>query len=110
MNERDWQRLTEGYETHQLLDAVDALDEVRGVLGDDENGGPPRLRTDLLHLHGLAMDVMGEGFVSRAAGMFDLADDLSLEVSGVLEALERVLNALERLVELRPVDLGEVED
>jgi hypothetical protein len=107
VNERDWQRLTEGYETSQLLDAVDALDEARGVLGDDEHGGPPRLRTNLLRLHGLAMDVVGEGFVSKAAGMFDLADDLALEVSGVLEALERVQGALERLVELRPNQLEE---
>ena len=77
MIERDWQRLTEQYETHRLPDAVDALDEVRGFLCDDEHGGPPPLRTNLLRLHGLAMDVVGEGLVSEAAQMFDLADDLA---------------------------------
>ena len=58
MRQEDWQRLYDGFETRDLLDAVDHIDEVRQAIGDEEDGRPPEPRSDLLKLHGLAMDLV----------------------------------------------------
>jgi hypothetical protein len=51
MTKAEWERLYNGFETRSLLDAVDAIDDLRSLLGNDEDGGPSELRTDLLRLH-----------------------------------------------------------
>ncbi|MBK7955695.1 MAG: hypothetical protein IPK02_18070 [Candidatus Accumulibacter sp.] len=56
----------ENFETHSLLRAVDAVDELRADLNDGEYVTPPQLRTDLLKLHRLAMAVINEGSHSRS--------------------------------------------
>lgn len=51
--------------------AVDAVDELRDDLNDDESDGPPQLRTELLKLHQLAMREPRHGILPidrRAAG------------------------------------------
>ena len=58
MTDDEWQNLYENFETTDLLAAVDLLDEVRGILGDRPGWKPPELRTNLLKLHQLAMDVV----------------------------------------------------
>jgi hypothetical protein len=102
MKQEDWQRLYEGFETRDFLDAVDHIDEVRQSIGDEEDGRPPELRSDLLKLHGLAMDVVNKGFLNGADEMFDLADELSLHVCGLTAALEKVQDTLDQLLDLRP--------
>ncbi|NJK44873.1 MAG: hypothetical protein HC933_11810 [Pleurocapsa sp. SU_196_0] len=62
----------EGFDTHQLLDA---LDEVRGDLADSDHLEPPQIRTDLLKLHALAMDVVHHGHRAQAGALFELAHD-----------------------------------
>lgn len=57
----EWDKLSpENFETHSLLCAVDAVDELRDDLNDGEHATPPQLRTDLLKLHQLAMAVINE--------------------------------------------------
>jgi hypothetical protein len=102
MKQEDWQRLYEGFETRDLLDAVDHIDEVRYNIRNHDNGGPPELRTDLLTLHGLAMEVVSGANLSGADEMFDLADDLSLQISTLTSSLEKVQDILDRLLDLRP--------
>ena len=113
MTQEEWGRLYDGFETRDLLDAVDHIDEVRSAIGDDENFRPPELRTDLLKLHGLAMEVVSGADLSGADEMFDLADDLSLQVLTLTTALEKVQDILDRLLDLRPEfsddDLEEAE-
>lgn len=103
----------ESFETRDLLDAVDHIDEVRYAIGDDEDNRPPELRTNMLTLHGLAMEVVNNGHLGDANEMFDLADDLSLQVSTLTTALERVQDILDRLLDLRPeftdADLEKIE-
>jgi hypothetical protein len=45
-------------------------------LNDNEDGGPPQLRTILLKLHQLAMAVFNEGSRSQVADLFEFAIDL----------------------------------
>ncbi len=80
MTEDEWQRLYEGFETTDLLTAVGQLDAVRRIVGDGENWEPPEIRTDLLKLHQLAMDVVNHGVTDKAQEMFELADDIDSQV------------------------------
>lgn len=52
ITDAEWDKLSpENFETHSLLRAVDAVDELRDELNDGEFVTPPQLRTDLLKLH-----------------------------------------------------------
>ena len=42
------------FETRDLLDAVDELDRIRGILADGDNLEPPQIRVDLMKLQGSA--------------------------------------------------------
>lgn len=41
MKQAEWERLLDGFESYDLLTAVDAVDRLRNHLGDDEDGRPP---------------------------------------------------------------------
>lgn len=91
-----------GYDSHDLLEAVDRLDDVRPVISD-EGYNPPEIRTQLLKLHGMAMelkdrstlDLQGKRDFSR---MMALAGDLDMEISGCIENLERISDTLNGLL------------
>ena len=86
---------------------MDKLDEVRARLADGENLEPPELRTALLKLHGLARAVVNEGVASKAEDFFELAQDLQLEVSDTIEALQSIQRVLYKLGDLYPESLAE---
>ncbi|PUB83980.1 MAG: hypothetical protein DBP02_10115 [gamma proteobacterium symbiont of Ctena orbiculata] len=88
MTEDELERLMDGYETADLLDL--------------SNYYPLRLNDMLFDLHGYAMQVCNEGITTNAEKMFDLADDLELELSEEIENLQRLLKQVEKLTELRP--------
>lgn len=85
-----------------LLRAVDAVDELRTYLNDQEHYSPPQIRTDLLKLHGLAMAVVNEGSRSQVAELFMLADDLGAQFYQMLEWLEAIKGTLDSLTALCP--------
>lgn len=105
MTEEEWQNLYENFETTWLLEAVDHIDNARGYLGDGENWEPPQIRTDLLKLHQLAMDVVNKGWTSKTQEFFDLANDLDMQIFELIEELEFVQNTLTKLIDLYPESL-----
>ena len=109
MTEEEWQQLYENYETTWLLTAVDKIDKARGHLGDGENWEQPQIRTDLLTLHGLAMEVVNNGWTSKARQLFEMAYDLEDQVSDLIESLEAVQEILSKLTGLSPENLDEEE-
>ena len=104
MTEEEWQKLYENYETTWLLTAVDHVDELRGHLGDGEHFQPPEIRTDLLKLHGLAMDVVNNGWESRPGEMAELAVELEDQTLDMMHSLEALHKILSKLTELLPED------
>ena len=55
ITDEEWDELSpENFDTTALLSAVDAVDELRSDLNNNEDGAPPQLRDDLLKLHQLA--------------------------------------------------------
>lgn len=102
MREEEYLRLYQNFETRRLLDAVDAVDNLRDDLNDGEDGRPPELRSRLLKLHTLAMAVVNEGARSRADAMFELAADLDMQVSQMMTELESIQETLDALLALAP--------
>ena len=110
MREEEWRRLYENYETTWLLGAVGHVDELRGHLGDGEHLEPPEIRTDLLKLHELAMDVVNNGWDSRLHELAELAVDLETQTVEMMESLEAIHQALSRLTELLPDEAFEPDE
>jgi hypothetical protein len=109
MTDDDWQRLDENFDPHRLVEAVDDLDTLRGILSEDGNR-PPEIRDRLLRLHALAMAVVNEGSHRQAPELFDLAMELEDEAFTMLEAITRIHDTLSALIELGPEDLDEGAD
>jgi len=91
MTQKEWEKLYENFETTWLLAAVDHIDNARGYLGDGDNWEPPQMRTDLLKLHQMAMDVVNNGWTKKAQEFFASASDLEMQVSDLIEELEVIL-------------------
>ena len=86
------------FETHDLLEAVDDLDSIRGILANGPHLEPPQIRIDLLKLHELAMQVCNQG-EDAASELFELAIDLEYRLEEIQESAERVLTVLRGLTE-----------
>ena len=88
-------------ETTELLGAVDDLDQIRGILADGERLEPPKLRDDLLKLHGIAMRVCNEGWDDEKGELLDLAMDIDDEVTEIRDAAERILLAVRQVTDAK---------
>lgn len=104
------QNLYQNFETRDLLYAVDCIDAARGYLNDGEHLEPPEIRTNLLTLHQLAMDVINYGDTSKAKEMFALADGLDFEIYSLIEYLEKIQTILNQLTALYPERLADEDD
>ena len=100
MTEEEWERLYNNYDTTSLLRAVDDIDELRGSLGDGPNLEPPKIRDDLLKLHQLAMNVVNLGQEGDLHQMAQLALDLQDQTDDMLETLQNVNQAVNKLIAL----------
>lgn len=115
ITDEEWDALASAnFDTTTLLCAVDAIDKIRGSLGDAENGDPPQLRTDLVRSHQLAMAVFNQGVRGQVAKMFDSAADLDDQVFELMTSLKQVQKTLSQLTALYPEslsygDLGDVD-
>jgi hypothetical protein len=105
MTDEEMQTLYENFETSSLLTAIDQLDKVRGELADGNNGEPPEIRTELLRLHQLAMEVVNNGRTGQAQKLFELAGDLEMQVFNMVEALDDIQQTLNKLTDLYPESL-----
>lgn len=93
-----------GYDSHSLLEAVDLLDDVRPVISD-EGYNPPKIRTELMKLHGLVMEMKNTGTLSpedrtQFSQVMALAGDLDMEISDCIENLEKINDVLGKLLAL----------
>jgi hypothetical protein len=112
MNDEEWRKLHENFETTWLLDAVGHVDELRGYLNDGEYGRPPEIRDDLLKLHGMAMDVVNNGWDTDLKKMAELAvgiEDEILDMTHHMDALHQILTKLTELLPESAFDSDEEE-
>ena len=93
-----------GYDSHVLLEAVDLLDDVRPVISD-EGYTPPKIRIELMKLHGLVMEMKNTGNLSQEgkkqiSRIMALAGDLDMEIFHCVENLEKINDELGKLLAL----------
>ena len=94
------ENVQENYETHELLDLVDALDQWRSRIGDADG-----LRADLLRLHAMAHTLVNGAALSVSAedqAIWELADDLESELMEIEEGAKRAMKLLRPLLKLAP--------
>ncbi len=103
--DEDWDKL-QGFDTHRLIEAVNEVDALHGMLADDGTR-PPEIRNRLLKLHQLAMAVINEDAQEDAGELFELAQELEDEALDMLEAVQRLHDTLSALAELRPESLDD---
>ncbi len=109
MNEKVLQKVYENFETAALLEAVNRVDILRQQLSDDRIR-PPKIRDNLLRLHGLVMDFVHNSEFSKGEALFDLAFELEDQVFELLEHLEIIQGTLGALTRLAPDENGDYPD
>ena len=105
IGDEDWDKLQD-FDARRLIEAVDEVDALRGVLADD-GIRPPEIRNRLFRLHQLAMAVINEDAQEDAGELFELAQELEDEALDMLEAAQRLHDTLSALTELQPESLDD---
>ena len=96
------------FETHDLLEAVDHLDQIRGILADGPQYQPLQIRVDLLKLHGLAM-LCNEGG-NNETELIELATDIEYEIEEIRDAADWILEVLRGLTEAEEMEFDDDPD
>jgi hypothetical protein len=96
LNEDTYCDICDELVSHDILEAVDFLDEARPIISDD-GYRPPEIRTKLLELHGIAMDFLNNGYRSKAKEFFDLAEEISEELQIAQRGIESALEIIEKI-------------
>jgi hypothetical protein len=103
-NEKILAELQNSFDTTQLLDLVDNIDQIRARICE-----PDAIRAELLNLHGTAHAVLNEGSASIPEDLWEVADELSMELSDWADKLEAGSRLLDQLAALVPDELEEDE-
>jgi hypothetical protein len=106
ITEAEWQTLEEGLDTAAILGAVDALDQLRTEVGNPGEGGLSAIRDALLQLHRLAQVARTSGTSDKVSELFDLAQDLELQIGEWTEALGAIQATLSAVTALYPESLA----
>lgn len=106
ITEAEWQTLEEGLDTVAILGAVDALDQLRTEVGNPGEGGLSAIRDSLLQLHRLAQVARTSGTSDKVSDLFDLAQDLELQIGEWAEALGAIQATLSAVTALYPESLA----
>ena len=105
IKEDEWQHLYDNFNTACLLDSVGRIDSARDHLGDGEDFRPPEIRTDLLKLHSMSIDIVNNGHMGNVREFFSMAFELEDQITDIIEHLESVQNVLTKLTSLYPESL-----
>lgn len=85
---------------------MDALDRLRTELANPGEGGLSAMRDELLQLHRLALAVRQSGASAKVSELFDLAQDIELQIGEWTEALGGIQATLSAVAELHPESLA----
>lgn len=103
ITESEQQALEDGLDTPSIMRAVESISRLRAELAVDES---PAIRDELLELHRLALTVRERGTEEQLSELFDLANDLELQVGEWMEALSEIQATLSAMTVLYPESLA----
>ena len=94
------EELQRSFDTYTILHAVDAIDAIRYRICE-----PDQMRQDLSQLHSMAHHLFNDAYPADRIdrdSIWELADELSMEVFEFIEKLRGVMEMLDQLVRLAP--------
>jgi len=100
LNQDGMEELWNSYDTTQIIHAVDALDQIRYVISDDEDFKPPEIRSQLLRIQKLASKTITGGYsltdeeIEELADLLDEADRTVTDMIGQLKKIQKALKPL----------------
>ena len=101
--------LYESFDTMRILEAVDVIDEIRYRICE-----PDQLRQDLLRLHGMAHTLINGAAMTESPDpekpIWELAEELDMEMFEWAPKLEKVIATLQELIRLIPEEEWEAEN
>jgi len=96
-----YEKLMEEFSSMEILETVTSLDEIRGIVGDREINRPPEIRDKLMRLHEMVMD---EKITSNGETIWDLANEIQDELYPIQEAIEQIMDVLDKIIDSAPED------
>jgi hypothetical protein len=103
------EHLRNSFDTHRILDAVDAIDRIRDRICEAD-----RFRQELLALHGMAHELINGGEnplgSSSQEAIWEVAENLSSELLEFTAGLEAAYDNLEEIGKLMPTEDWEEEE
>jgi hypothetical protein len=102
LNSKKLEELQQNFDTTKILAAVDTIDEIRYRMCE-----PDGMRQDLLDLHAMAHTIInGDSTlnVPRGTCIWEVAQELELEIDEFATKLSEIANLLAKLGELVPND------
>jgi hypothetical protein len=102
LNSKKLEELQQNFDTTKILAAVDTIDEIRYRICE-----PDGMRQDLLDLHAMAHTIInGDSTlnVPRGTCIWEVAQELELEIDEFATKLSEIANLLAKLGELVPND------
>jgi hypothetical protein len=88
------------FDTSDILDAVEEIDQIRYMLNDDEEtNAPAQLREDLMKLHQLAMNAWNTG-AGDPKELFGLAFELEDQLEEIVEHAQKALATVAEFTKL----------
>ncbi|MBH1829229.1 transposase [Stenotrophomonas maltophilia] len=106
ITQSEWQTLEDGLDTLAILRAVDAADQLRAELANPDEGGLFAVRDDLLRLHGLAQAARSAGTSAEVRELFELAQDIELQIGEWMDAMTGIQATLSTITALYPESLA----
>ena len=102
LNSKKLEELQQNFDTTKILAAVDTIDEIRDRICE-----PDGIRQDLLDLHSMAHTIInGDSTINvpRGTRIWEVAQELELEIDEFATKLSEIANLLAKLGELVPDD------
>lgn len=100
----------EDFNPMDLLEAVEAFDQIRYLVADDADLRPPNMRLQLLQLHQLLFRCINEGVpIPAQANVWGMVWDMEEAIAPIVEHAERLLAILAALWQILP-DPEDLED
>ncbi len=110
MTEKTIQKISESFDTRDLLTAVKLFDAMRSLTADQEDFRPPEIRENLLKLHQILHKSVNESLgLEDEEELWDLVYELEDEVFTILEYAQKIHDTLEKLTAFAP-DLDGEDD
>ena len=80
-------RLIEDFDSHEILDAIEKLDELRSLVADRDDYKPPEVRDKLMRLHTM---IHKEQMTSKGETIWDLANEIEDDIYNIQDAIEEL--------------------